>query len=182
VAIGLGANLGRPLATFRRALSVLEGTLQSPRTSAVYRTSPVGGPAQPDYWNAAVSGTTRLGPTEILAVLRRLEREAGRVRGCPRNTPRPLDLDLLLYGNRRVRRKGLTVPHPRLVSRLFVLVPLADLAPGRVVPGTGKRVATLLAEARAVSPERVVRIAPAGALFASRPSRAARRGAGRPRA
>jgi 2-amino-4-hydroxy-6-hydroxymethyldihydropteridine diphosphokinase len=74
-----------------------------------------------------------------------------------RNGPRPLDLDLLLYGNEQIRSRALTVPHPRMTSRLFVLVPLADVAARRVVPGTGKTVARLLAEARRHSTERVRR-------------------------
>jgi 2-amino-4-hydroxy-6-hydroxymethyldihydropteridine diphosphokinase len=74
-----------------------------------------------------------------------------------RNGPRSLDLDLLLYGNEQIRSRALTVPHPRMTSRLFVLVPLADVAARRVVPGTGKTVARLLAEARRHSTERVRR-------------------------
>ena len=79
----------------------------------------------------------------------------GREPGAARNNPRPLDLDLLLYGKEEILSRALTVPHPRMTSRLFVLVPLADVAARRVVPGTGKTVARLLAEARLDSTERV---------------------------
>jgi len=99
-------------------------------------------------------GYTLLAPGALLERLQRLERAAGRRPG-PRNAPRPLDLDLLLYG-RGVRSDPAPVlPHPRLASRLFVLVPLADVAPRKKVPGTGKTVARLLREAREVSGETV---------------------------
>jgi 7,8-dihydro-6-hydroxymethylpterin-pyrophosphokinase len=110
------------------------------------------------------TGWTRLTPEELLSVCQSLEIAAGRARGRLRNAPRPLDLDLLLFGARRVARKGLILPHPRLTKRLFVLVPLAELVPFRIVPGTGRRVATLLAEARRTSTETVRPCAPPRSL------------------
>jgi 2-amino-4-hydroxy-6-hydroxymethyldihydropteridine diphosphokinase len=142
----VGGNVGRPRAAFRRALGSLLPFLSNPRLSGLYRTSPVGGPPQPDFLNAVVVGETRLAPLELLGLLKRLERESGRRPGGPRNGPRPLDLDLLLYGARRVSLRHLRVPHPRMTRRLFVLVPLAELTPERVVPGTSKTVARLLLE------------------------------------
>jgi 2-amino-4-hydroxy-6-hydroxymethyldihydropteridine diphosphokinase len=122
----------------------------------VYETSPVGGrPGQPDYLNAVVVGRTRLSPGALFTFLRKSETAAGRKRSGRKNAPRPLDLDLLLYGNEQIATRSLVVPHPRMTSRLFVLVPLSDVAPRRVVPGTGKTIARLLAEARARSKERV---------------------------
>jgi 2-amino-4-hydroxy-6-hydroxymethyldihydropteridine diphosphokinase len=99
-------------------------------------------------------GRTRLSPGALLARLHELEAAAGRRRG-PRNGPRPLDLDLLLYGDVVRAAPDPVLPHPRLAARLFVLVPLADVAPRRIVPGTAKTVARLLREARASSRESV---------------------------
>lgn len=121
--------------------------MTAPRLSPLYRTSPVGGPPQPSFVNAVLTGRTRLAPGELLARLKQLERAAGRRPG-PKSGPRPLDLDILLYGSSRRAAPAPVLPHPRLATRLFVLVPLADLAPRRIVPGTGKSVARLLAEAR----------------------------------
>lgn len=158
VAIGMGGNVGNPRRAFRNALHILSSLLRNPKISPLYRTSPVGGPSdQPEYLNAVVVGTTSLTAQALLTLLRKSEISAGRKPGGPRNAPRPLDLDLLLYGNERITTRRLTVPHPRMASRLFVLVPLADVAPRRVVPGTGKTVARLLAEARRLSTESVRR-------------------------
>ncbi len=136
----------------RAAARGLSRFLDRPRLSPLYQTSPVGGPPQPDFVNAVVTGWTRLAPRALLSRLRSLERAAGRRRAVG-NGPRTLDLDLLLFGDRLARTKELVLPHPRLASRLFVLVPLADLAPRRAVPGLGKSVARLLREARAESLE-----------------------------
>jgi 2-amino-4-hydroxy-6-hydroxymethyldihydropteridine diphosphokinase len=125
--------------------------------SPIYRTSPVGGSPQRDFLNAVLVGTTDLKPSVLLSLLKQIELCAGREPGETRNAPRPLDLDLLLYGSRRIATPRLQVPHPRMTSRLFVLVPLADVAPRRVVPGTGKTVARFLAEARRRSTESVRR-------------------------
>jgi 2-amino-4-hydroxy-6-hydroxymethyldihydropteridine diphosphokinase len=93
------------------------------------------------------AGFTRLPPFELLGLLKELEAEAGRVPSATPDGPRTLDLDLLLYGGLRIDLPGLVVPHPRLMVRRFVLAPLADLLPDRLVPGTGKTVARLLEEA-----------------------------------
>jgi 2-amino-4-hydroxy-6-hydroxymethyldihydropteridine diphosphokinase len=152
------------------------------RLSPFFSTSPVGGPPQRDFVNAVLVGTTRLSAGALLARLKALERAAGRRRG-PRHAPRPLDLDLLLYGDARLASLRLTLQHPRMTERLFVLEPLALLAPRRVVPGTGKTVATLLDEAREVSDERVRRLGvPPGVSRRSPLPRAARRGPVPPRA
>lgn len=100
------------------------------------------------------TGRTGLPPLALLALLRQLEAEAGRDPGVEKNGPRPLDLDLLLYGDSRIDLPDLVVPHPRLIDRRFVLAPLADLLPERVVPGTGRTVAQLLAEAPPARVER----------------------------
>lgn len=115
--------------------------------SPLYRTAPVSPIAQPDYLNAAAVGRTGRSAREILAFGQELERSAGRRPGgrVPRDGPRPLDVDLLVHGDAVVVSTELTLPHPRLAERAFVLVPLAAVAPGLPVPPTGATVAELLA-------------------------------------
>jgi len=114
----------------------------------------VGGPPQPDFLNAVATGRTFLTPLDLLGLLKRLETEAGRPASGEADGPRPLDLDLLLYGDLQADLPELVVPHPRLVARRFVLAPLADLVPDLVVPGTGRTVASLLASAPPARVER----------------------------
>lgn len=145
--IGLGSNLADPLAQVRQALMELEsipGTRVTARSS-LYRTSPVGYLEQPDFINAVASVQTTLNPQALLAALLAIENRHGRRRAM-RNAPRTLDLDLLLYGEEVLDQDGLTLPHPRLHERAFVLAPLAEIAPDAMVPGLG-RVQELLARA-----------------------------------
>lgn len=132
--IGLGANLGEREAALRSALAgigALPGT-RVVRVSSLYRSAPVeaGGP---DYLNAVAEISTTLAPPALLQHLQTLERAAGRERPY-RNAPRTLDLDILLYGDLQLDTATLTVPHPRMHERAFVLLPLAELAPERVLP------------------------------------------------
>ena len=127
--VGLGANLGEPVRALRQALAGL-GRLPATQLlaqSSFYRSAPVdaGGP---DYINAVAALATALDAQELLAQLRALEQGAGRERPY-RNAPRTLDLDLLLYGSARIESPWLTVPHPRMRERAFVLRPLAEIAP-----------------------------------------------------
>jgi 2-amino-4-hydroxy-6-hydroxymethyldihydropteridine diphosphokinase len=154
VAIGLGGNVGSPELAFATALAGLAPHVEGITRSHLYLTAPAGGPPQPDFLNAVVTGRTLLAPLDLLRLLKRLEAEAGRLPGGEANGPRPLDLDLLLYGDRRIDLPELVVPHPRLAGRRFVLAPLADLLPDLVVPGTGRTVASLLGTA---PPSRVER-------------------------
>lgn len=156
MAIGLGGNVGSPEATFALALAGLAPHVEGLTCSPFYLTAPVGGPPQPDFLNAVATGRTFLTPLGLLELLKRLEAEAGRPDSGEPNGPRPLDLDLLLYGDLQTDLPELVVPHPRLVARRFVLAPLADLVPDLVVPGTGRTVASLLASA---PPARVERMA-----------------------
>lgn len=136
--VALGSNLGDPRVRVERgiaALAKLPGTTLIAR-SRLYRTPPWGIIDQPDFVNAAVQLDTVLPPRDLLDAMLVIEAGAGRVRGEP-NGPRTLDLDLLLYGDTALDLPGLVIPHPRLHERAFVLLPLAELAPGLEVPGRG---------------------------------------------
>jgi 2-amino-4-hydroxy-6-hydroxymethyldihydropteridine diphosphokinase len=130
--VGLGANLGEPQRALADALAALARLPDTRlvRSSRVYRSAPVdaGGP---DFFNAVAQIETRLTAPGLLGQLQAIEDAAGRERPY-RNAPRTLDLDLLLYGNARIASARLTVPHPRLRERAFVLLPLQELAPERV--------------------------------------------------
>jgi len=158
VYIGLGSNLGHPRRRLARAVAALA---RLPRlavvgVSANYASAPVGCAApQPDYVNAVAAARTTLSPRALLAALHAIERaqRRDRSREAGRNAPRTLDLDLLLYGRRRIAAPGLVVPHPRMHERAFVLRPLADVAPAAVIPGRGLARPFL----RAVGSQRIVR-------------------------
>ena len=145
--IALGSNLGDREATIRAALDALaaEPGLELVAVSMLVDTDPVGYVDQPRFLNGAAALDAELSPRDLLAVLLAVEQRFGRVRdGAIPNGPRTLDLDLLLYGDLEIDEPGLTVPHPRMHERAFVLGPLAELAPGLEVPGKG-RVDALLA-------------------------------------
>ncbi len=138
--VALGSNLADPQAQLRQAtaaLSRLPDTALA-ATSRWYRTAPLGPPGQPDYLNAVVHLRTGLSPYALLAALLLIETAQGRVRGPQRWGPRSLDLDLLLYGDRVLHDPELTLPHPRLHERRFVLEPLAEIAPAVIVQGRGR--------------------------------------------
>lgn len=126
--LGLGANLGDRMATLAGAVAALEDVVA---VSPVYETDPVGGPEQDPYLNLVVALDTRRSPRQLLEVARRLEAAAGRTRTV-RWGPRTLDVDVLLVGDLTVDEPDLTVPHPRMWERRFVLAPLADVAPDLV--------------------------------------------------
>ncbi len=130
--VALGANLGDPQSAVADAMErvgAIKG-VRLVRQSALYRTAPIDS-SGPDYINAVVEIETALTAPALLIELQRIEHEAGRLRPY-RNAPRSLDLDLLLYGDARISSEALTVPHPRMLERAFVLVPLAGIAPQRV--------------------------------------------------
>lgn len=153
--IALGANLGDPLATLNEALAALDAVIgvRVAARSSLYRTAPVGFDGQPDFINAVAAVATTLAPEVLLATLLGIENDFGRIRR-EKDGPRSLDLDLLLYGDRVMASPTLTLPHPRLHLRAFVLVPLAEIAPDLKLPGRGSVAAWLPAVAR----QRVARL------------------------
>jgi 2-amino-4-hydroxy-6-hydroxymethyldihydropteridine diphosphokinase len=136
--VALGANIGEPQRQVEAgfaALAALAGTRLVSRSS-LYRSAPVGYLDQPDFINAVAAIDTALSPRDLLDALLEIERVHGRVRDFA-NAPRTLDLDLVLYGDRRILEPGLTVPHARMLERDFVMLPLAEIAPDAQVPGLG---------------------------------------------
>ena len=152
--IGVGGNLGDRRAYLDQALADLRGRpdIEVAHVSSVYETAPVGGPAgQGPYLNAVAELRTERTPQALLNVLQEIETALGRVR-LERDGPRTIDLDLLLYDDRVSTDPQLTLPHPRLHQRLFVLQPLADIAPGLIHPVLKRSVADLLAELLGLRP------------------------------
>jgi len=145
--VGMGSNLDGPQRQVTQAFSELDAI---PRTrlvkrSSLYRSEPIGHAAQPEFVNAVAAIDTSLAPEGLLGELQAIEARHGRRRGLP-NAPRTLDLDLLLYEDRVVASPRLTLPHPRMHERAFVLRPLADLAPDWEHPALHQTVQELLAD------------------------------------
>ena len=137
--IALGANLGDPVVTVKAAIMALRGLPQTSfvAASSLYRTAPVGLKRQPDFINAVVELVVVSSAPDLLESLFEIEARFGRQRSV-KNAPRTLDLDLLLYGDEVSDDPQLTLPHPRLHERAFVLAPLAEIAPQLTIPGRGK--------------------------------------------
>ena len=143
--IALGSNMGDRRASLRRGVALLAPELHVLAVSPLYESDPVGVTDQPPFLNAVLRGETALAPIDLLEKLKRVERDLGRRPG-PRWGPRPLDLDILLYDALRLESEQLTIPHPRLRERAFVLQPLADLDGERVLPGGRETVRAALAK------------------------------------
>jgi 2-amino-4-hydroxy-6-hydroxymethyldihydropteridine diphosphokinase len=142
--LSLGANVGDPAATIGQALGKI-GRLPDTRIvdiSPIYRTAPVGYTDQPPFLNLAISVRTELAPEEIVSACRTIERDLGR-QDRPRWHEREIDIDLLIYDQVLISRPGLTVPHPRMNGRAFVMIPLGDIAPDLIHPVTGESIAAI---------------------------------------
>jgi len=154
--VALGSNLDDPRAQVGQAfeaLDALPGTIGVLRSS-LYRSPPFGPVEQPEFVNAVVGLLTSLAPEAMLAALKELESRLGRAQPVVRWGPRRIDLDLLVHGATRMETEALTLPHPGIAGRAFVLVPLAEIAPDLEVPGQG-RVRRLLARVDASGVERL---------------------------
>ena len=139
VLLGLGGNLGDPFAAIEAALARLAADgVHVTRRSPWYRTAPWGVSDQPDFINICVAGETALPPFDLLTLIHRIEADLGRERRG-RWGPRAIDIDILTYGAETIDAPALQVPHPRLTERAFVLVPLADIAPDRIIHGRSIR-------------------------------------------
>lgn len=137
--IGLGSNLADPVSQVRAGMAALTQLEQTrvEACSSFYRTAPIGLREQPDFINAVCRVHTGQTPTTLMHNLLEIERVHGRVRHGDKGGPRTLDLDLLLFGNQAIQMTELTVPHPRLHERAFVLYPLYEIEPDLVIPGRG---------------------------------------------
>ena len=136
--VGLGANIGEPRRQLRAAIEELMNLPDARQVlvSGLYRSEPVGYTDQPDFLNAVARLDTGLSPEALLDRLQEIERRHGRERSF-RGAPRTLDLDLLLHGNQSIASPRLTLPHPRMHERAFVLAPLTEIAPDIAIPGRG---------------------------------------------
>lgn len=144
--LALGSNLGDREAHLAYAVRRLAAATTLTGMSTVYETAPVGDRDQDPFLNMVVRVTTTLDPPALLRLAHAIEAERGRVRTV-RNAPRTLDIDILLVGDERIALDTVTVPHPRMSDRPFVLVPLLELAPSLTEPGTGRHYRDLLASA-----------------------------------
>jgi|WetSurSiteA1Bulk_404760.scaffolds.fasta_scaffold103728_2 2-amino-4-hydroxy-6-hydroxymethyldihydropteridine diphosphokinase len=149
VFLGLGSDLGDREANIKYAVKSLEEQVgKIAAVSPVYETEPVGFTGSGDFLNMVISVETILSPSDILRIALALESEMGRTRGKTRNISRIIDIDILLYSNEMINSGALTIPHPRMHERKFVLVPLNDISPGLVHPILGKTVKELLSECK----------------------------------
>jgi 2-amino-4-hydroxy-6-hydroxymethyldihydropteridine diphosphokinase len=164
VYVAMGSNLGDRDAHLAAGLAALRGTegIEVVAVSPLYETDPVGPPPQGLYLNGAIQLSTRLDPDALLDRLLEIEAAEGRTRGVDRNVARTLDLDLLLYGDRKLAGPDLEIPHPRLAERPFVLEPLCDLAAEFIHPVLGETIEALALRVR--DPAAVRRRAPSTPL------------------
>jgi 2-amino-4-hydroxy-6-hydroxymethyldihydropteridine diphosphokinase len=145
VYLGLGTNIGDRHANLEKALNLLGKRLEIVKASSVYETEPVGYKDQPKFLNAVCLAQTSLGPLQLLSLVKGIEASMGREAGF-RNGPRSIDIDIILYSDMSMIDSELTIPHPRMNERAFVLIPLMEIAPADLIhPFTKERLAELAA-------------------------------------
>ena len=160
VYLGVGSNLGDKQENIRKALELLQEKCEVLAVSSLYNTEPVGFADQDWFLNGAIKIETELAPGELRSFLRSIEERLGK-KSIRKNGPRTIDLDILFYGGRTINEVGLTIPHPRLHERLFVLAPLAEICPDFVHPLLKRRIRDLKSGIR--DQHKVERLTPASA-------------------
>ena len=141
--LSLGSNMGDRYNNLEWALHALSQKMGMGQVSSIYDTTPVGNIVQPRFLNLVCAATTSLMPIELLTFIKEIETDMGRQPGPP-NSPRPIDIDILFYGDQIINIPGLIIPHPRLTERAFMLVPLAEIAPDFIHPVVGKKIRQIL--------------------------------------